>query len=129
VPYNRALALRYKCHINVEYCASVRSIKYINKYIYKGGDRGEAVFQRADAGQQAAVGGAPGGAAATGAAAGAGAAGGEAAGPQVINEPKQFMDGRYISASEAFWRILGFRLHRESPSVIRLSIHLPDQQT
>src|SRR6266436_3848816 len=29
----------YDCHINVEICASIKAIKYIHKYIYKGHDR------------------------------------------------------------------------------------------
>ncbi|POS81780.1 hypothetical protein EPUL_005830, partial [Erysiphe pulchra] len=33
------LALRYNCHINVEVCESVQSIRYIHKYVYKGDDR------------------------------------------------------------------------------------------
>lgn len=39
VPYNPALTLKYNAHINVELCASVKSVKYIYKYVYKGGDR------------------------------------------------------------------------------------------
>ena len=39
VPYNKFLLEKYKCHINVEYCASIQSIKYIFDYIYKGSDR------------------------------------------------------------------------------------------
>lgn len=39
VPYNPYLTKKYKAHINVEVCASVRAIKYINKYIYKGSDQ------------------------------------------------------------------------------------------
>ena len=41
VPYNKALCLAFQAHINVEYCASIHAIKYLHKYIYKGGDRGE----------------------------------------------------------------------------------------
>ena len=26
-------------HINVEVCATVQAVKYINKYVYKGSDR------------------------------------------------------------------------------------------
>ena len=29
----------YDCHINVEACGSVRAIKYLYKYVYKGPDR------------------------------------------------------------------------------------------
>lgn len=43
VPYNPYLTLTYNAHINVEICSSVRSVKYIYKYVYKGPDR--ALFQ------------------------------------------------------------------------------------
>ncbi|PIA58111.1 hypothetical protein AQUCO_00500210v1 [Aquilegia coerulea] len=39
VPYNPHLSEMFDCHINVEMCASIRAIKYIHKYIYKGHDR------------------------------------------------------------------------------------------
>ncbi|CAH9123552.1 unnamed protein product [Cuscuta epithymum] len=39
VPYNSHLLRKFDCHINVEVCASVRSVKYIYKYVYKGHDR------------------------------------------------------------------------------------------
>ena len=39
VPYNAALLLKYQCHINVEYCATIASIKYLYKYVYKGADK------------------------------------------------------------------------------------------
>jgi len=38
VPYNPYLSRKYGCHINIEVCASVRTMKYIHKYIYKGHD-------------------------------------------------------------------------------------------
>ena len=39
VPYSPYLLQKYQSHINVEICASVQAIKYIHKYVYKGGDR------------------------------------------------------------------------------------------
>jgi hypothetical protein len=39
VPYNPFLLLRYNCHINVELCSSIRLVKYLYKYVYKGHDR------------------------------------------------------------------------------------------
>ncbi|GES80818.1 LOW QUALITY PROTEIN: uncharacterized protein LOC114645498 [Rhizophagus clarus] len=38
VPYNPYLFQKYNCHINVEICSSIRSIKYLYKYVYKGHD-------------------------------------------------------------------------------------------
>ncbi|XP_075158174.1 uncharacterized protein LOC142231451 [Haematobia irritans] len=42
VPYCPLLSKTFKAHINVEYCNSVKSIKYICKYVTKGSDM--AVF-------------------------------------------------------------------------------------
>ncbi|GFS96145.1 ATP-dependent DNA helicase [Trichonephila clavipes] len=42
VPYSPLLSNTFKAHINVEYCNSVKSIKYICKYVNKGSDM--AVF-------------------------------------------------------------------------------------
>jgi len=39
VPYNPYLLAKYDCHINVEISASVKAVKYIHKYVYKGHDR------------------------------------------------------------------------------------------
>ena len=39
VPYNPYLSQKYNCHINVEICSSIKSVKYLYKYIYKGEDR------------------------------------------------------------------------------------------
>jgi Helitron helicase-like domain at N-terminus len=39
VPYNPYLSKKYKAHINVEICGTIRAIRYIHKYIYKGSDR------------------------------------------------------------------------------------------
>lgn len=36
VPYNLTLATVFNCHINVEICSTVRAVKYIYKYIFKG---------------------------------------------------------------------------------------------
>ncbi|XP_059149801.1 uncharacterized protein LOC131936752 [Physella acuta] len=43
VPYNPFLCRVFQAHINVELCSSVKSIKYICKYIHKGSD--QAVFE------------------------------------------------------------------------------------
>ena len=38
VPYSPYLTMRFKCHLNVELCASVLCIKYVVKYQHKGND-------------------------------------------------------------------------------------------
>ncbi|XP_074377538.1 uncharacterized protein LOC141719052 [Apium graveolens] len=45
-----------------------------------------------------------------------------------LDEVKNFLDGRYVYASEASWRIFGFDIHHHSPSVERLLIHFPGQK-
>ena len=84
------------CHINVEICASVKAIKYIHKYIYKGHDRTTLQITRD--------------------------------GPEAVNEIKEYIESRYISAIESCWHILEFPMHAESPTVYSLVVHEPDMQ-
>ena len=39
IPYNPYLLTKFNCHINVEICSTIKAVKYIYKYIYKGHDR------------------------------------------------------------------------------------------
>ena len=43
VPFNPWLLMQLKCHVNVEICSSIKSIKYVLKYVHKGVD--QATFQ------------------------------------------------------------------------------------
>ncbi|KAF0696189.1 ATP-dependent DNA helicase, partial [Aphis craccivora] len=88
VPYNPVLSRTFGAHINVEYCNSVKSIKYICKYITKGSDQAAFGFENDN------------------------------------DEVKLYKSGRYISSSEAVWRILAFPINERSPTVFRLSVHL-----
>ena len=45
VPYNPYLSAKYNAHINVEIATSITSVKYLYKYVYKGGDRATAKVQ------------------------------------------------------------------------------------
>ena len=38
VPYSPYLILKYGCHCNLEFCNSIRQVKYLFKYQMKGGD-------------------------------------------------------------------------------------------
>ena len=42
VPHSPYLLLKYDCHINVETCVSMKGIKYLYKYCFKGPDRAMA---------------------------------------------------------------------------------------
>lgn len=39
VPYNPYLLAMFDCHINVEVCSTIKAVKYLYKYIYKGHDK------------------------------------------------------------------------------------------
>ncbi|KAG6695627.1 hypothetical protein I3842_09G107500 [Carya illinoinensis] len=39
VPYNPYLLATFDCHINVEICSTIKVVKYLYKYVYKGHDR------------------------------------------------------------------------------------------
>ena len=104
VPHNLYLAAKFGAHINVETCTSSSAIKYLFKYVYKGHDRATVVIQQAEQDGVQAAGVLP-----------------------EINEIMDFIDGRYVSAPEAAWRIYGFRMHSAYPSVTRLQLHLPGQ--
>ena len=43
-----------------------------------------------------------------------------------IDEIEEYWSGRYLAATEAVWRILGYNITQKSPSVTVLPIHLPD---
>nr|AWA44893.1 UPI0001A85ACB related cluster [Saccharum spontaneum] len=47
MPYNPYLLCLFNCHINVEACGSIKVIKYLFKYIYKGYDRASVAVREA----------------------------------------------------------------------------------
>src|ERR1700679_4204870 len=44
------------------------------------------------------------------------------------DEIKLYLDSRYVSASEATWRLMRFKMHEETPNVVRLAVHLENEQ-
>ncbi|KAH9536339.1 hypothetical protein CY35_17G102200 [Sphagnum magellanicum] len=103
VPHNVYLSTKYDAHINVEVCNNIRAVKYLFKYVYKGHDRATIEISRqSDNANKGNV--------------------------VDTNEIKKYLDCRYVSASEATWRIFKFDMHERFPIVERLQYHLPNQQ-
>ncbi|XP_074299273.1 uncharacterized protein LOC141630336 [Silene latifolia] len=100
IPYNSQLLLKYRAHINVEWCNQSRSIKYLFKYINKGSDRVTMQSSYTRHNEED---------------------------PSRFDEIKRFYDCGYLSACEAAWRIFGFDIHYRTPAVERLQYHLPDE--
>lgn len=105
MPYNRYLLLRYNAHINVEWCNRSKAIKYLFKYLNKGPDRATTMIQQNGTSSHQT---------------------GHAKNIE-LDEIRQFLDCRYLSPCEAAWRIFSFHIHQTTPSVMRLTFHLPDQ--
>src|SRR6185295_17724615 len=101
VPHNLYLCTKYHAHINVKICSSISAVKYLFKYVYKGHDRASIEMTSTDNAEQPV---------------------------DLPNEIKLYLDARYVSASEASWRIFHYRLRDEKPDIQRLQVHLPNQQ-
>nr|XP_045087172.1 uncharacterized protein LOC109751715 [Aegilops tauschii subsp. strangulata] len=95
VPYNPYLLQMFNFHINVEVCSSIKAVKYLYKYIYKGHDRASFNIDQPDADGN-------------------------------IDEIKRYVDARWVTPPEAMWRIFGFPLCANDPSVLQLPLHLPN---
>jgi hypothetical protein len=95
VPHNVDLCVKYDAHINVESVNRDGMEKYLFKYTNKGPGRAKVAVQNKD----------------------------HNAAP--INEIKQYLDCRCITPNEAAWRLLQFDIHRTDPSIERLHVHLP----
>ncbi|GFT33753.1 uncharacterized protein TNCV_4382691 [Trichonephila clavipes] len=94
-PYSPLLSKMFNCHINVEFCNTVQTIKYICNYINKGSD--QAIFNIRLQGN---------------------------VNIDPRDEKQTFRAGQYASSNEAAWRILGLPLHERHPTVIHLAVHL-----
>ena len=45
-----------------------------------------------------------------------------------VDKIKQYLDSRYVSSCEANWHLFFFEMHYHEPNVLRLKVHLPNQQ-
>ncbi|KAK0401771.1 hypothetical protein QR680_015960 [Steinernema hermaphroditum] len=105
VPYNPYLMTKYNAHINVEICTSVRCVKYLFKYIYKGHDKANVFICESGAvetEQQRDV--------------------------LDHDEVKNFTDARYVGAPEAAWRLKKYSMQDKSHHIERLAVHLQGEQ-
>jgi len=95
VPHNVYLLAKYDAHINVEVYNNIHAIKYLFKYVYKGHDCAtiEISCQSNNATERNVV---------------------------EANEIKKYLDYRYVSTSEATWRIFKFDVHEQFLVVERL---------
>src|ERR1051325_4763179 len=103
VPYNAYLLKKYQAHINMEWCNQGTSVKYLFKYINKGYDRITAAVVRTESD-------------------------GSSFGTDV-DEIKQYLDCRYVSPSEACWRIFSYSIHGRKPAVERLFFHMEGENS
>ena len=49
-------------------------------------------------------------------------------GRQPVDEVAQYVKGRYLGSSEAAWHLLSFKMQSQYPNVVRLGVHLHDEQ-
>ena len=101
VPYCPKLLKRFNCHMNVEIVSSIQSVKYIYKYTYKGHYAASVVIQ-ANNSEGSIV---------------------------EHDEIKHFVETRYVSPTEAAWRIFSFPLQVKSHTIYRLPVHLPNEHS
>ena len=48
-------------------------------------------------------------------------------GKVVVDEIQMYLDGRYLSATEATWRLFEYEITRRDPSVKCYPVHLKDE--
>ncbi|CAG9765932.1 unnamed protein product [Ceutorhynchus assimilis] len=98
VPHNPTLLKLFNGHINVEVVSSIKSVKYLYKYVYKGHDAANIIISESNSTTIE------------------------------HDEIRNFIETRYVGPVEAAWRILEKPLQDKSHSITRLPVHLPNQQ-
>jgi hypothetical protein len=96
--YSPALLKFMECHINVDVVYSNKSLNYLYKYLCKGPDATKFSITTDDSEDV-----------------------------ERIDEIKEYQHARYLSASEAYYRIFGFDITSKTPSVQGYRIHLPER--
>ena len=93
VPYNPYLSKKYNAHINVEIFSSIQSCKYLYKYVYKGPDMASVRMESSNGTEGC------------------------------YDEIQKYVNSRFVTASEACWRIMSFDVHGHDPSIQQLAVH------
>jgi hypothetical protein len=83
IPFNPSLLMLYNCHINIEICSSIKAVKYLYKYIYKGPNGTSYSVDKSDNCDKV-----------------------------VIDAIKRFRDARYVTPPEAAYRLYGVSLYQ-----------------
>ena len=106
VAYKPYLSTKYNAHINVEICSSIKSCKYLYKYVYKGPDMASVSTRVANQNNDEQ----------------------DASGGKDIDEITKFVNSRFPTSSECYWRIFSYDTHSRDPSIQRLAIHEENTQ-
>jgi hypothetical protein len=101
VPYMPSLLLYMNCHIHVDVCSNVTAFMYLYKYLFKGPDKTRFRFETTVDGSVSA---------------------------EVDDEFHDYISGRYLSSSEAVYRIFNFNVTSKRPAVRCLPVHLENSQ-
>jgi hypothetical protein len=108
VPFNVYLLLLLICHINVEICSTIKAIKYLFKYFYKGPDSALVKFITKEKSDNIDS---------------------ENSTSNIIyDEIEQYLSTRYVYPPEALHRIFEYKLHEQSHAVYKLAVHLENEQ-
>jgi hypothetical protein len=109
VPYNAWLLRKYNAHINVEICSSIKAIKYLYKYVTKGVDRARVAISAEMEDKSDAV-------------------AEVAASIHDRDEIQEYLDARFITPSEAMWRMFELPMYFQSHTIQRLAVHVENGQ-
>ena len=107
--YSPWLLNKYDCHINVKHVNSVKSIKYVFKYIMKGSDQAVVTIEKDSAAKKS-------------------KSDDTTNVKQPRDEIKEYQTKRYVSSVEACWRLFDFDITGRYPNVEALPVHLPGEQ-
>ena len=107
VPYNPYLSTKHNAHINVEICSSMKSCKYLYKYVYKGPHMASVAIEirKKPSKEQ------------------------DGSDEKEKDEIKKFVNTRFLTATEGYWRIFSFDTHGQDTGIQRLAVHEENTQT